>query len=901
MISFENGINTTELSDTVDKNHTAMIISELLNVIPKLIKEFDNNRTISLTLVSYIGEKFKFKCFSDGGISEARRINSFNRVDTEYVNILSNILYDVNRNAGGVILNRDKILEIQSSRYVGNVSYVKEISLISYLYKCLTDEDKSIILLKAIICDIIEIVQYIKLTYIQRLNQYRYNMTTDTSFTSNYRNGYMSLNNNGYSIGSGYDNGSLSYIHINNTSDFGHTSTLGNNIIQYPSIYMVDNIEDYIRILYSMIYGTRINMKDADTILYEIIYECISIYVEYFSEKLPRRIIMGLDTITNIIQDTVVKQGNVYINTDSLMHKLFTELAIKCNVIYDKITYRVLEYDSVIIKPNLDIIQNENSYLYNYITDKPYSDGIKDSFEIYLWKDRLGYVPQLNNVRELTPEHIYTFKQNKKILTHFINILGTLVDKKAMFDDCTYINNGVSSHDIKSAYDIACMGLYDLYSKGYVDIRQIGELVDRDANIKDPKYVNILRHVIVNAETYMKVHTDNSDSISHGRLSNLIKTIYSSKIVEFKGVNGNTKITYECALSNYKKYKFASAVKYNNIDRNMPLAMECVKFKYNESLYETCIAVDYLSKIFKASNSIPNVRVESENYVLERLPDGDPRAFTLGEYTDCCQHIGGMGDTCTDAGVSLSMSGFYILTKKDDGAIVSQAWVWRYKDTLIFDNIESLYDKDHPRTCEIKELWTACAKKLIGIFGIIQVRVGLGHNDEFGSDDVIKHSSNELSKQYIRNEYYEYKIKIRKIITEKNNIPLDMSYINVKHEELMIGKELYLDYDRYIILAQDKDKLIQVLKCTDMPIIDSTKTYRCDICSRSDRDKSYDRLHGLLSKSNLNIEDILQSDGVTVYNIADVGSKELDMMRRYFVTRNEGVANVPTGEFAAIG
>ena len=141
--------------------------------------------------------------------------------------------------------------------------------------------------------------------------------------------------------------------------------------------------------------------------------------------------------------------------------------------------------------------------------------------------------------------------------------------------------------------------------------------------------------------------------------------------------------------------------------------------------------------------SIPYINIEHNGYVMYKLSEDDPRALTLGEHTDCCQYIGGAGNSCVKYGMTQPNAGFYVIEKKGGNRIQSQAFVWRYEDTLVFDNVESLGGG------RFKDMWKKAAKEIVKQHSLCikSVIVGMGHNDEFtGKDGNVKNTPTEILK-----------------------------------------------------------------------------------------------------------------------------------------------------------
>jgi hypothetical protein len=120
--------------------------------------------------------------------------------------------------------------------------------------------------------------------------------------------------------------------------------------------------------------------------------------------------------------------------------------------------------------------------------------------------------------------------------------------------------------------------------------------------------------------------------------------------------------------------------------------------------------------------NIPSIRVEQGEYVLRTLPKNDPRGLFLGEFTDCCQHPGGVGSSSAFHGAFNPDGGFLVLEKK--GHIRAQAWVWLSGDRLVLDNVEAL----GTLKSELQEIFIQAAEAWRAQ-GIKEVRIGTGMSD----------------------------------------------------------------------------------------------------------------------------------------------------------------------------
>jgi len=58
--------------------------------------------------------------------------------------------------------------------------------------------------------------------------------------------------------------------------------------------------------------------------------------------------------------------------------------------------------------------------------------------------------------------------------------------------------------------------------------------------------------------------------------------------------------------------------------------------------------------------------------------------------------------------------------------IIAQSWIWRQKNTIVFDNIETL---NHDYSDLLASLYAQAGKNMIGKLGVKEVRVGAGYDD----------------------------------------------------------------------------------------------------------------------------------------------------------------------------
>ena len=83
---------------------------------------------------------------------------------------------------------------------------------------------------------------------------------------------------------------------------------------------------------------------------------------------------------------------------------------------------------------------------------------------------------------------------------------------------------------------------------------------------------------------------------------------------------------------------------------------------------------------------IPILEGDIGEYHYQLLEKHDIRGLVVGNLSQCCQKIGGIGNDCVYYGAENENSTFFVVTKK--GQVVAQSWIWRKKNQITFDSIE---------------------------------------------------------------------------------------------------------------------------------------------------------------------------------------------------------------------
>lgn len=140
----------------------------------------------------------------------------------------------------------------------------------------------------------------------------------------------------------------------------------------------------------------------------------------------------------------------------------------------------------------------------------------------------------------------------------------------------------------------------------------------------------------------------------------------------------------------------------------------------------------WIARLHKGHSTIPYVRVEHNDFILERLSDDDPIGMFLGYLTGCCQHLWGAAETCAVAGVTEPTCGFWVVRQKTTMDIKYQSFVWTYVDSLgekvlVVDSIEGHYISQNKRKQTLRILYMMAATESIGKLGIDRVELGSGN------------------------------------------------------------------------------------------------------------------------------------------------------------------------------
>lgn len=125
------------------------------------------------------------------------------------------------------------------------------------------------------------------------------------------------------------------------------------------------------------------------------------------------------------------------------------------------------------------------------------------------------------------------------------------------------------------------------------------------------------------------------------------------------------------------------------LDGDEELANYCGRAHMTQNQFETAQGLFEKGKAIKSEQVLKVCADKSEGEVKYRfIEKDDPLGLVLGNLTNCCQRIGGVGESCVEVGQTNPNSGFIVI--ECNGEVVAQSWVW-YDDksgAIALDNIE---------------------------------------------------------------------------------------------------------------------------------------------------------------------------------------------------------------------
>jgi len=174
---------------------------------------------------------------------------------------------------------------------------------------------------------------------------------------------------------------------------------------------------------------------------------------------------------------------------------------------------------------------------------------------------------------------------------------------------------------------------------------------------------------------------------------NVIMKAFPNRVVN--GTDRRALLTPEFVAlhSSFKEYDYVN-------EGNESLALLVGRYGYSQEQFEEIQTIYENAKKIKNDYVIMADKAEKQDCVMYRvLAKDDPLGFVLGDITNCCQHIGGAGESCVDDGYTNRNSGFLVFETRildkngnytEEMRVLGQAYVWydEKTQTVCYDNIE---------------------------------------------------------------------------------------------------------------------------------------------------------------------------------------------------------------------
>ncbi len=121
------------------------------------------------------------------------------------------------------------------------------------------------------------------------------------------------------------------------------------------------------------------------------------------------------------------------------------------------------------------------------------------------------------------------------------------------------------------------------------------------------------------------------------------------------------------------------------------------------------------------NTTIPLIKGQVGNYSYEIIDKNNPIGLILGYATDCCQVIGGAGQSCLMKGYEHKDSSFFVVTKNNK--VYAQSWIWSkeltaYGTGFCFDSVEVL-GKNLNQSKDILKCYQEAAKQLAKHYDVV--------------------------------------------------------------------------------------------------------------------------------------------------------------------------------------
>jgi hypothetical protein len=194
-------------------------------------------------------------------------------------------------------------------------------------------------------------------------------------------------------------------------------------------------------------------------------------------------------------------------------------------------------------------------------------------------------------------------------------------------------------------------------------------------------------------------------------------------------------------------------------------------------------------------------------YTWEFLPRSAGETLFIGEETDCCQSVGGVGETCAIYSQTHPTSGVFVVRDRHN-KIIAQSWVWLSADsTAVFDNVERLTSgvDNSSRSAAVRSCVIDAARTLTKI-GVPRVHIGTRMSG-IALAGFARVKRSETAAPF---EYAGYSDAQTQVLAATGNPPLLVRPSN--------GAVLFDVGTHTVRMVRDPDLTVQLAHCTVEPV-----------------------------------------------------------------------------------
>ncbi len=324
------------------------------------------------------------------------------------------------------------------------------------------------------------------------------------------------------------------------------------------------------------------------------------------------------------------------------------------------------------------------------------------------------------------------------------------------------------------------------------------EPMNKEANARFSKFIQ--RNIVYQNAEHKNVHRPFNELAMISRNWQAVE----KKLAQADENSDITKLKYNDILS------ICMSVRYED-QRNDAFAVEAAKHGVPEEDYHNCEDI-YLAGLKVPEPFDSKKEFKEGKYTGRFLPRDDVRTGFFGDYTDCCQHFGGVGDACAVSTVKHPFSQLFVI-EDEKGKIVAGSWAWentegKYRE-VCFDNIEAIGEfSEHPM---VNKIYGQVGDYLAKEQNCRKVTIGLGYQDA----DITEYKATEsikLPKLYGNDGTDDYSDSYSQVLLAENPNakPLDKT----QESQRYIRDVCFLDMSAMDRVSEavfpDGDKQLQV-------------------------------------------------------------------------------------------